>query len=130
MAFFRLQRRFTAWLAMLALVLGALAPTVTQAVVSGGERDGWVQICSVSGMVWVKADASSAGAQQPASGAPDAGQHCAWCTLHGGAAGLPEANLGSPLLARLTDFPPAFYLAPMAASVWMPALSRGPPSVS
>lgn len=129
MAFFRLHRRLTTWLAMLALVLGALAPTVAQAMVGSGERDGWLQICSVSGMVWVKADAANPGDQQPAGGAPqgDASQHCAWCTLHGGAAGLPSADLPSVLPARLTELPPAFFFAPLAAAVWLPAQSRGPP---
>jgi Protein of unknown function (DUF2946) len=131
MPLLRLHRRITAWLAMLALVMGALAPTVAQAMVSGGDRADWLEVCSVSGMVWVNADTGESGDRQPDSGAPMvAGQHCAWCTLHGGAAGLPALSVGTALTARLTDLPPAFYLAPMAASVWMPALSRGPPRVS
>ena len=52
----RLHRRLTAWVALLALVFGALAPTVTQAMVAGGDRADWLQVCSVSGMVWVQAD--------------------------------------------------------------------------
>lgn len=129
MAFLRLHRRFTAWLAMLALVLGALAPTVTQAMVADGERDGWLQICSVSGMVWVKADAAQPDDPQPGSGAPQgqASQQCAWCTLHGGAAGLPAADLPPVLPAQLTELPPAFFFEPTAAAVWAPAQSRAPP---
>lgn len=132
MAFFRLHRRFAAWLAMLALVLGALAPTVTHAMVSSGDRDGWLQICSVSGMVWVKADAGRPGDQQPDSGAPqgNATPHCAWCTLHGGAVGLPAADLPSPQPLRLTELPPAFFFEPTAAAVWAPAQSRAPPLAS
>ena len=132
MAFFRLHRRFSAWLAMLALVLGALAPTVAQAMAAGSDDADWQRVCSVSGMVWVKADTGELSDRQPDGGVPlsDAGQHCAWCTLHGGAAGLPAADPVPGLPARLTDLPPAFYLAPMAASVWMPAHSRGPPLAS
>lgn len=132
MAHFRLYRRFIAWLAMLALVLGALAPTVTQAMVSHGERDGWLQICSVSGMVWVKADAAQPDDQQPASGAPQSNvsQHCAWCTLHGGAAGLPAADLPSVLPVHLIELPPAFFFEPIAAALWAPAQSRAPPLAS
>lgn len=129
MSFLRLQRRFAAWLALVAVLLGALAPTVTQAMVRDGERDGWLQICSVSGMVWIKADAAVSDDQQPASDAPlsKAGQHCAWCTLHGGAAGLPADDLPAALPARLTELPPAFFYAPHAASTWLPAQSRAPP---
>ena len=55
----RLQRRFTAWVALLTLVLGALAPTVAQALVAGSDRADWLQVCSVSGMVWVQADTAA-----------------------------------------------------------------------
>jgi hypothetical protein len=125
----RLYRRFTAWVALLALVLGALAPTVTQAVVMGGDRADWLQVCSVSGMVWVQAQTGEVSDQQPEGGAPmsDATQHCAWCTLHGGAAGLPAAQLQPELPARPTDLPSAFYFAPLVATVWAPAQSRAPP---
>lgn len=124
----RLHRRFTAWVALLALVLGALAPTVTQAMVAGGDRAEWLEVCSVSGMVWVKADTGEV-AQQPDGGAPmgEASQHCPWCTLHGGAAGLPTSQARLPLPPRLTDLPPAFYRAPLSATGWAPAQSRAPP---
>ena len=121
----RLYRRFTAWVALLALVLGALAPTLTQAMVAGGERADWLEVCSVSGMVWVKADTGEL-AQQPPDGSA-AGQHCPWCTLHGGAAGLPASQALPELPLRLTDLPPAFYRAPLSATVWAPAQSRAPP---
>ena len=125
----RLYRRCTAWVALLALVLGALAPTVTQAMVAGGDRGDWLQVCSVSGMVWIKADTGEVAQQQPDGGAPagDASQHCLWCTLHGGAAGLPVVQASLDLPSRLTDFPPAFYRAPLASSIWAPAHSRAPP---
>lgn len=121
----RLHRRFTAWVALLALVFGALAPTLTQAMVASGERGDWLEVCSVSGMVWVKADTGEL-AQQPPDGGP-AGQHCPWCTLHGGVAGLPAAQALPELPPRLTDLPPAFYRAPLSATVWAPAQSRAPP---
>lgn len=124
-----LVRRITAWVALLALVLGALSPTLTQAMVVGGDRTDWLQVCSVSGMVWVQPDTGEVSDQQPDGGAPmgDASQHCPWCTLHGGAAGLPVAHALPELPPRLTDFPPAFYRAPLAATVWAPAQSRAPP---
>lgn len=125
----RLHRRITTWVALLALVLGALAPTVTQAVVSGGDRADWLQVCSVSGMVWVQADTGQVSDPPPDGNAPmsDVSQHCPWCTLHGGAAGLPVVALSFDLPQRLTDLPPAFYRAPLTATVWAPAQSRAPP---
>lgn len=125
----RLHRRITTWVALLTLVLGALAPTVAQALVAGGDRSDWMQVCSVSGMVWVQADTGEVRDQQPDGGAPmaDASQHCPWCTLHGGAAGLPVAQALPDLSPRLTDLPPAYYCAPLAATVWAAAQSRAPP---
>ena len=125
----RLHRRFTAWVALLALVLGALAPTVTQAMVAGGDRADWQQICSVSGMVWVKADTGEVSQPQPDGGMPgsDAGQHCPWCTLHGGASGLPPVEAVAMLPAPLAEQPSAFYRAPLTDTVWATARSRAPP---
>ncbi len=125
----RLHRRITTWVALLALVLGALAPTLTQAKVAGGDRADWLQICSVSGMVWVKADTGEVRDQLPDGDVPasDVSKHCPWCKLHGGAAGLPVAHSSLDLHPRLTDLPPAFYRAPLAATVWATAQSRAPP---
>ena len=125
----RLHRRITTWVALLTLVLGALAPTVAQALGAGGDAADWQQVCSVSGMVWVQADTGAVRDQQPDGGGAmgDASLHCPWCTLHGGAAGLPVAQALPELPPRLTDLPPAFYRAPLAATVWATAQSRAPP---
>jgi hypothetical protein len=126
----RLHRRITAWVALLALVLGALAPTVAQAVVqSGSQRADWMQVCSVSGMVWVQANPGPLRDQQPGGQAPmgDASPHCPWCTLHGGAPGLPTAHTPPALAPRLAGLPPAFYAAPLTATAWAPPPSRAPP---
>ena len=125
----RLHRRFTAWVALAALVLGALAPTVAQAMAAGGDRADWLEVCSVSGMVWVQADTGEVRDPLPDGSAPlgGASQHCLWCTLHGGVAGLPVVQIRLDLPARLTDLPPAFYRAPLASTAWAPPPSRAPP---
>ncbi len=128
----RLQRRFTAWVALLALVLGALAPTVAHAMVAGSDLADWLEVCSVSGMVWFKADTGEVRDQLPDGRAPasDTSQQCAWCTLNGGNASLPVVAASLYLPPRLIDFPPAFYHAPLASTVWAPAQSRAPPSAA
>lgn len=125
----RLQRRFTAWVALLTLVLGALAPTVAQAALTGSDRADWMQVCSVSGMVWVQADTGQVHDQPPGGQAPmgDASQHCPWCTLHGGVPGLPASPTPPVLAPRLTGLPPAFYTVPLTATAWAPPPSRAPP---
>jgi len=121
----RFTRRFAAWLAMFAMLLGALAPAVAQAVVASKGGDGWVQVCSASGMVWVKSD----GLEDPAAGKPmaDASRHCPWCSLQG-SAGLPPEPLMAVALQRDPAATPAarFHSAAPFAP-WPAALSRAPP---
>lgn len=128
MSFLRLRRRFAAWLAIVALLLGALAPTIAQARMGGGERADWLEICTTTGMVWVKADTGELA--QKIDGQPagfDASPHCPWCTLHGGASGLPPVVVMPQLPGPQAELPPAFYRAPMTGTVWATARSRAPP---
>lgn len=130
MRFPRTTRRFAAWLAMLAMLLGALAPTVAQAVVAAQGGPGWVQVCSASGMVWVQADAidgdNNAVADVGKSMA-DASRHCPWCSLHG-AVGLPPATVHTPLLAPSAEPPTESIRSALPAPPWPAAQSRAPPT--
>lgn len=123
----RFTRRFAAWLAMLAMLMGAFAPAVAQAVVASQGGEGWVQVCSASGMVWVKAD----GLEDPAAGKPmaDASRHCPWCSLQG-AAGLPPLiSSTSFALSMPAGLPQARFQSAIPAPPWPAALSRAPPRV-
>lgn len=123
----RVHRRFTAWLAVLAMVLGALAPTVAQAVVASSDRAGWVQVCSVSGMIWVQADTGTPSSDSPSAPVADVSMHCPWCTLHGGAADLPPVSLMAEPLPRQTEPPPDFFRAVTLTGTWAVAHARAPP---
>lgn len=123
MGFSVLHRRFSAWLALLALLLGALAPVATQAVVAGSERAGWVQICSASGMAWVQLDAGEDGPRSDnhvASG-------CTWCTGHvvGGLPPAPAVWVAAEMAgARL----PQEFVSAVVVPPWAPAQGRAPPA--
>ena len=125
-----LHRRFTAWLALVALLLGALAPTVTQAMVAGSDRADWLEICTATGMVWVKAGTGELSESLPEGSAPtsEVGQHCPWCTLHGGGAALTVQPLlhTAPFVAHA--LPSVQLDAPDLAAAWAPAQSRAPPA--
>ena len=125
MPFTRVQRRLTAWLAMLALLLGTLAPALAQAVVAGSERSDWVQVCSATGMVWVQAD--HAAGDPAAAPVADMAMPCPWCSLHSPATGLPPAPASG-----LAAFAPAALARDAAAAaapvgVWIAAPARAPP---
>ncbi len=131
MPFTRATHRFAAWLAMLAMVLSALAPTVAQAVVAAKGGPDWMQVCSASGMVWVQADALEHGADAAAAGdskkaMADAARHCPLFNLHG-AAGLPPAPLQHAALAPHTAPPAAPVRSAIPALQWPAAQSRAPP---
>jgi Protein of unknown function (DUF2946) len=125
-----LHRRFAAWLALLAMLWGALVPTLAQAAVASSDRQGWVEVCSASGVLWVRVDGGAKSPTAP-TGQPgpmaDASAHCPWCPMQG-AAGLP------PELARVTSVsaqgaaPIAAFTSARLATVWFPAQSRAPPA--
>ena len=127
-----LHKHITAWLAALAVLWGALMPVLSHAVVAHqAAGTGWVEVCTATGMAWVKsADdgaATSANSQQePASGMAMTG--CDWCATHSPLAGLHA--VAQPLAAPLTfgpDAPAAFLHAPRPLFVWATAQSRAPP---
>ncbi len=111
---------------MFAMLLGSLAPAVAQAVVASHGGDGWVQVCSASGMVWVKSDAL----EDPAAGKPmaDASRHCPWCSLQGAAGLPPTPSLLASLPAVQSDVPQAPIRSAEPSVPWPAALSRAPPS--
>ncbi len=85
----RWLRKCTAWIALLAVCFGALAPALSQAALKANGNDAhWVQICSASGITWVRADTGEAAGQHPGEGAIT----CPWGAITGGAAGLPPAH--------------------------------------
>jgi hypothetical protein len=88
----RWLRRCTAWIALVAVCFGALAPTLSQAALkANGDGGHWVQVCSASGVTWVRVDAGNAGdtaGEHPA----DAALTCPWGVINGGAAGLPPVH--------------------------------------
>lgn len=121
------HRRFTAWLAALALVFGALAPVVTQAMVRASGPSDWVEICSVSGMSWVKADTGEVATEDQQPMGDSASHHCPWCALHGGAAGAPSVH-ALPALGPLPSLQPAQALVSVSSPlVWNDAHPRAPP---
>lgn len=131
MPFTRANRRLAAWLTMLAMVLGALAPTFAHALVAAKGGPDWVQVCSASGMVWVQVDAIDGdsahglgkGGEKSLADAP---RHCPLFNLHG-AAGLPPPPLQPMALAPRAGQPPAPFQTVLTAAYWPASQSRAPP---
>lgn len=124
-----IHRRYTAWLAMLAMVFGALVPTVAQAVVASRDGATWVQVCSASGAVWVQLNAADDKSTDPSHDpVVDASRHCPWCNLHG-SVDLPPSPLSQPRLDQQSERPFTPVAWPPSATFWPTEPPRGPPLV-
>jgi hypothetical protein len=124
-------RRFAAWIACFAILLAALAPSISQAVANAKQESGsgWAEICSVAGIRFVQVDDGAADGKS--GGKAMQMEHCAFCSTHAGSVGLPPASPVLPL--RLSSgtaiFPALYYQSPAPLFIWSAAQSRAPPSL-
>jgi hypothetical protein len=125
-------RHLTAWIACFAILLAALAPSVTHVLAAAaGGSNAWMEICSTTGTKFI----SSAVAQKTNPAAPSDQSmqhgHCPFCLAHADMTVLPTTHLFVlPLLAGAEMFPSLFYQSPRPLFMWTAAQSRAPPSIS
>ncbi|MGZ3254925.1 MAG: DUF2946 domain-containing protein [Burkholderiaceae bacterium] len=123
------KHRITAWIASFAVLLAALAPSISHAINAANDSgSGWIEICSTVGSKLAKVD----GAQNPASQAPaDKAihfEHCPFCFTHAGSVGLPPStDLTLPIASNALPLPSLFYQSPRPLFLWAAAQSRAPP---
>ena len=125
-------RRFAAWIACFAILLAALAPSISQAVANAKQESGsgWAEICSVAGIRFVQVDDGAA--DEKSVGKAMQMEHCAFCSTHAGSVGLPPT---SPMLPQLVAsgtaiFPALYYQSPAPLFIWSTAQSRAPPTLN
>ena len=111
---FRLFRRHALlWVACFAILLNALAPTVSQAVAASTGQTGWTQICSLAGLRWVQSSDDLANSQE--SGAPDQQfqtEQCPFCGVHAGSwVVLPEPPIAVAVASATDEAAPVPVLA-------------------
>ncbi|MBA4257346.1 MAG: hypothetical protein C0445_15940 [Polaromonas sp.] len=132
-----LVRQFTAWLAALSVLCAGLLPLLSHAVVphlSGAA--GMVEVCTVTGMAWVKLDGEApAAASQPGQTgdpSPTMGMaDCDWCATHLPLAAVPPVSVAPALPATVLSVLPTDVGAshhPLPA--WAVAQPRAPPSTT
>jgi len=116
-------RRWITWLTLWVAMLGACLPTLSQAVVHASDRAAWVEVCTSTGMVLVRAD--DAGNPHDTA-AQQAG--CIWCLLAHGPSILPtEAQLPRLSAPGPQPCPAARPFPHVDAWLWAPAQARAPP---
>ena len=124
-------RRFAAWIACFAILLAALAPSISQAVANAKQESGsgWAEICSVAGIRFVQVDDDGA-ADGKSGGKAMQMEHCAFCSTHAGSVGLPPSPmLPLPVASGTAIFPALYYQSPSPLFIWSTAQSRAPPTL-
>lgn len=119
-------RRWTHWVTLVAVVMAALAPGLSQAWsgLRGDSTPDWGQVCAAM-------DPASMAAPQPGSDTVPASahQHCTMCLLRLDMGAPPPAPAAMALRADLAHGLPVPDLAPaVLPPVWAPASARAPPS--
>lgn len=124
----RRHRRIAHWIALWAVVLGALLPTVSRAMA-------WASLETFPLGVVCSADASARGegargAMQPA-GLPHASvfEHCPLCSIHAPDPALPTADASALAMpGQQSSVPEGWLHAPGARPDWPAAQPRAPPA--
>lgn len=127
---FKRHFRLAAWIATLAILLGALAPAVSQAMtVLGDGNTRWVEVCTSTGMHWVAVDPDDVGQDDGTPAASTAS--CAYCCTHAGSTGLPPP-LGLSFAVKPASMlePLLFFTAPKTLFAWTVSSPRAPPFTS
>jgi hypothetical protein len=124
-------RHLAAWIAGLAVLIGALAPTMARAMAaSHGDAAAWTEICTGAGMVRVALPADSA-PDESGSGSGVAGIDCPYCQTHADSFALPPAPRAVvPAAALFRALPELAYSSPRPLFAWAASRPRAPPPVS
>ena len=120
--------RVTAWIAIFAILLAALAPAVARAWLAPQQAMPWTDICSVAGP-----QAALDVAPLSGSGQHDAAlfKHCPFCLNHDGHVALPaSAHDLLPAVDAGAETFPASVTAPTPRLIRVAAQPRAPPAVS
>ena len=121
----RLRHALTTWIALFALLFGALAPTLSHAFAPAAAQPFEFPICSAVGHT---------AANVPASTLPELGhdpfKHCPYCADQHHAPGLLPQTPAALVLVGSPILPSLFYQAPAPLFHWAASRSRGPPALS
>lgn len=126
MPFRRTTRSVTAWIAMFAILLGALAPALSHAMPQGGNGKRMVQVCTVAGVKMVAVDSQGEGKTGDADLLP--AERCPFCSTAAAFPAIPSSPVLPFALNGLSEHFPSLLLdAPRTLFIWAAAQPRAPP---
>lgn len=124
------------WLAWVAMLFGAMAPTVSRALAATNGPTGWIEVCTSTGARWVPLATGDvalpkAAIEQPPD-TPDSLSlnHCPFCLLSAERLGLPPAPTALPWAMGHPPSPSLDIARPGCFAFRPHAWSRGPPDFS
>jgi hypothetical protein len=120
-------RVFYLWTAVFAVLVGALAPAITQAMPGGADSNG-LFVCSRAGSTSVASDAASPSGRKNPPDLAHPYEHCPYCTAHAAGLGMPPAAFEPPALPLAHAVHWRYSAATPTLAFWSDALSRGPPT--
>ena len=121
----RLRLRPATWLALIAVLALALAPTVSRALAFAHGKAAWAEVCTPQGLKLQ--EVVDTGDEAPAAPAGEI-EHCGFCGLPTGAAPLPvTASPDLPAASAADALPALLRQAPRASLAWLGAQPRAPP---
>jgi hypothetical protein len=114
------------WIAMLAILFSALAPTVSHALAAADVSAIPLEICTANGYKVLKIPGSDS-SKAPAT-TKHGMEHCAFCASHGSTFALTTSSSSIFAIDSGRDiYPPLFYAAPHTLQAWSAANPRAPP---
>jgi hypothetical protein len=128
----RMRRHWTAyrWIACLAILLHAFVPVVAQSIGAPQPQTFTMEVCTALGMKMIPALPEEQG--RPGSDKPHKSSvHCAECTVHAGALGMPphRSTVRAPAV-HFNTYPPLYYQSPRPLFPWSQTQARAPPSLA
>jgi Protein of unknown function (DUF2946) len=124
----RRHQHRSVWLAVFAILLMALAPTLSHAL-QGRQAEMLMAVCSAQGTRYIAADAGMPGAPADSHTAPvQPLEHCPWCHLQGADGAVPPAPAALHLQVPQAEVPRLFLVAPRTQHAWLAAQPRAPPA--
>jgi len=123
------KRHLAHWVAIIAVLMSSVAPTVSQAVSLAQHGQGIsIEVCSATGVKMTQViDASVASVVSDADELAQASGHCPLCVVHGSYV-LPlnhELSFAKPVNSNI--YPQLFYQSPKPLFAWVALPSRAPP---
>ena len=122
-----IKRQFVHLIAIMAILTGSLAPTISQSMTLNDAYKGFTaEICTTSGVKMTQQMGSTPNSEE----SKNVSNHCPYCLMHGAYA-LPVNNtltFAKPESHQL--HPQLFYQSPKPLFAWVSLPSRAPPSLA